>query len=293
MIREKTVTSVLNKLKKRDSWFLVDYSTNPYSGCSVNCLYCYIRGSKYGAEMAVTIKSNAVQVFEKQLAARARKGQYGFIALASATDAYMPIENDRRATRTFLEIILKHKFPLHLITKSTLVLRDLDLLREIDRSAILPKDLQGKLNHGVILASSFSTLDERLAKIFEPAAPSPAERLEMLAACKQSGLFVGANFIPLLPFLSDSESHIDEMIRAAKRHNVDYVLASGLTLFGTSNADSKTLVFKAIERYYSALLPEYEKLYRYGYSAPSSYLATIERAAKASCAQHGVKYGIL
>ncbi|MCI0706449.1 MAG: radical SAM protein [Ignavibacteriae bacterium] len=292
MIREKTVTSVLNKLKKRDSWFLVDYSANPYSGCSVNCLYCYIRGSKYGAEMAVTVKSNALQVFEKQLAARARKGQYGLIALASATDAYMPIENDRGATRAFLEIILKYRFPLHLITKSTLVLRDVELLREINKSAILPKDLQGKLQHGLILAFSFSTLDENLARIFEPAAPPPMERLEVLSKCREAGLFVGAHFIPLLPFLSDSEQHIDEMVRTAKQH-VDFILMGSLTLFGTGSADSKTLVLKAVERYYPTLLPEYQKLYRYGHSAPQAYFEAIDRAAKAACKRHSVKYGIL
>ncbi|MCA9742367.1 radical SAM protein, partial [candidate division KSB1 bacterium] len=71
MPREILAKSILNKHKKRDSWFLDDYSINPYMGCSVNCLYCYIRGSKYGVDMRVAVKTNAPEVLEKQLARRA------------------------------------------------------------------------------------------------------------------------------------------------------------------------------------------------------------------------------
>ena len=91
MPREIQVKTVLNKTKRRDAWFLDDYTINPYSGCSFNCLYCYIRGSKYGIHMEekLSIKANAVEVLEKQLSNRAKKGQYGIIVLSSATDPYL------------------------------------------------------------------------------------------------------------------------------------------------------------------------------------------------------------
>jgi DNA repair photolyase len=75
MLYQKQVKSVLTKHKKRDSWFLDDYSINPYEGCSCNCLYCYIRGSKYGENMeeGLAVKANALQVLEKQLHARAKR----------------------------------------------------------------------------------------------------------------------------------------------------------------------------------------------------------------------------
>ncbi len=100
MLQQKQVKSVLNKHKKRDSWFLDDYSVNPYEGCSCNCQYCYIRGSKYGEnlEEKLAVKVNALEVLEKQLAARAKKGQYGIVVVGSATDAYMHQESTYRMT---------------------------------------------------------------------------------------------------------------------------------------------------------------------------------------------------
>src|SRR5215212_6377570 len=99
------VKSVLNKTKRRDPWFLDDYTINPYSGCSFNCLYCYIRGSKYGIHMEdkLSVKENAVELLDKQLANRAKKNQFGFIAMSSATDPYLQIEKETMLTRRLLE----------------------------------------------------------------------------------------------------------------------------------------------------------------------------------------------
>ena len=96
MIAYKEVKSILNKHKKRDSWFLDDYSINPYEGCGFNCAYCYVHGSKYGENLAekIVIKKDAAAILDKQLANRARKNQIGFIAVGSATDAYMQVEEE-------------------------------------------------------------------------------------------------------------------------------------------------------------------------------------------------------
>src|ERR1043165_2896540 len=98
------VTSILNKTKRRDPWFLDDYTINSYNGCSFNCLYCYIRGSKYGEHMEdkLSVKTNALEVLDKELASRARKGQYGIIVISSATDPYLHFEREERLTRRIL-----------------------------------------------------------------------------------------------------------------------------------------------------------------------------------------------
>src|SRR5689334_13874242 len=156
MLQQKEVKSVLNKHKKRDSWFLDDYSVNPYEGCSCNCLYCYIRGSKYGENMddGLAVKINALQVLEKQLALKARKNQYGFVAVGSGTDAYIHHEEKFRITEGILQLLLKYRFPVFISTKCDLIKRDIDLLKEIDKSAILPGDLKDQLKLGVILSVS-------------------------------------------------------------------------------------------------------------------------------------------
>lgn len=130
-MKQIEVKSTLNKQKRRDDWFLTDYSVNPYSGCTFNCTYCYIRGSKYGENMAKTfsVKSNTVELLNRQLKRRAEKKEHGFIALASATEPYLPIEQKLQVTKQMLEIILKYHFPVAIGTKSPLVLRDLQLAK--------------------------------------------------------------------------------------------------------------------------------------------------------------------
>jgi len=182
MIFQKEVKSVLNKHKKRDSWFLDDYSVNPYEGCGFNCIYCYTRGSKYGENLAekLTIKTNAPEILDRQLSNRAKKNQFGIIAVGSPTDAYMQAEEVFLQTRKMLEVILNNRFPVFISAKSNLILRDLDLLKEIDEQAILPGGLKRSLGRRVILSFSFSTPDEKMAKLLEPGASSPACRLQTL-----------------------------------------------------------------------------------------------------------------
>ena len=295
MVNEIQVRSILNKHKKRDDWFLDDYSVNPYSGCSFNCIYCYIRGSKYGENMANTLsaKINAPELLEKQLSRRAKRGEYGIIALSPSTEPYMPIEEKLKLTRRLLEIILKYRFPVEIATKSKLVLRDLDLLKEIDKIAILPDDLKPKLKHGVIISFSISTLDDKLAKILEPGAPKPMERLETMKKCKEKGFFTGICFIPVLPFLSDSDEQLEETIRTAKEYGADFIFVGGLTLFGKGPADCKTLYCKFLEKYHPELLPKYKSLYRIFFAPSKEYQKELEERSTRLCEKYGIKNRIV
>jgi len=295
MVNNIQVKSILNKHKKRDDWFLDDYSVNPYSGCSFNCIYCYIRGSKYGENMAKTlsIKINAPELLEKQLSRRAKKEEYGIIALSSSTEPYMPIEEKLKLTGKLLEIILKYKFPVEIATKSKLVLRDFDILKEIDKKAILPADLKPELKHGVIISFSISTLDEKLTKILEPGAPKPIERLETMKKCKEEGFFTGICFIPVLPFLSDSEEQLDKTIRTVKQHGADFIFVGSLTLFGKDPVDCKILYYKFLEKYYPELVSKYKSLYRIFFAPSKEYQKELEEKSKRLCEKYGIKNKII
>jgi DNA repair photolyase len=294
MIAYKEVKSVLNKHKKRDSWFLDDYSVNPYEGCGFNCQYCYIRGSKYGENLSekITVKQNAATVLDKQLTNRARKNQFGFIAIGSSIDAWMQVEKDLLQTRALLQVILKHRFPVFISTKSTLVTRDLDLLKEIDQVAIRPADFPESFRHGVIMSVSISTLDETIARQLEPGAPLPAERLATLQHCKENGLLAGVNAIPLLPYISDTDEELDKLVKAARDHKADYILAGGLTLFGNEPFDSKTLYYRFLRNNHPGMVGKYEKMFGMGYYQSREYHEELKRKVLALCGKYRIRNSI-
>jgi DNA repair photolyase len=295
LLNQKIVKSALNKHKKRDNWFLDDYSVNPYEGCSVNCLYCYIRGSKYGENMAehLSVKANITDVLEKQLQLRAGKNQYGFVAVGSATDAYMHQEEQLKITEKILSLLLKYRFPVFISTKRSLITRDIELLKAIDKTAILPEDLQSKLHRGVILSVSISTMDETISNILEPDALHPSLRLQLVQQLKQEGFLVGVNAIPVLPFISDTDEELEKIISAAKHHHADYILVGGLTLFGNEKGDSKTLYYKFLSRYQPQLIKKYDELYNGNFYAPYEYQNDLKQRAYMFCRKYNIRSSIL
>ncbi len=285
------VKSILNKTKSRDSWFLDDYTINAYSGCSFNCLYCYIRGSKYGTHMEekLAVKENALEVLDRELFNRAKKGQYGVIAMSSATDPYLHFEKESEMTRRILELILKHRFPLHVITKSDLIIRDIDLLHQINERAILPVQLTGKLQQKVFISFSFSTVDDGIAKIFEPGATPPSIRLQTLKHIVKNGLLTGVSMMPLLPYISDTGEHLELMYSSFKDAGASYVFPSTITLFGNEKSDSKTLVVRAIEKHYPYLLDKYHRLFDNSDYLPAYYNTAFAKKAKELCEKYAIR----
>lgn len=294
MPREIIVKSILNKKKKRDSWFLDEYTMNLYSSCSFNCLYCYIRGSKYGTnlESSLSVKTNAIEILDRQLFARAKKGQYGFIVVSSATDPYLQIEKKYELTREALKIILKHKFPVHIITKSDLIERDFDILHEINRSAILPNDMN-VMKNGVIISFSFSTLDDAVGKIFEPGATPPSARLMAMEKCLKEKFLTGVSMMPLIPFVSDTTEHLNLLFSTFKAINVNYVLPATISLFGNGKADSKTLMLNAIKQHYPHLEMKYQQFFKDSYEMPSYYQKAFSKKMKELCAEYGIHNSII
>ena len=287
-MREIYVKSVLNRHKKRDSWFLDDYSINPYTGCQYNCVYCYIHGSIYGRGGEPAVKVNSPNILEKQLSRAKRLEGYGFISISSATEAWQPAEERYEVTRRCLEVIKRHRFPVHCLTKSPLILRDLNILEEIDKRAILPDDLK-IVGRGALITFSLSTLDSEISKIFEPGAPSPLERLKAMKEVKDAGFKAGVAYIPVLPFISDSEEELERMIGVAKEFEADYIFVGALTLYGFG----KELYYRVLGRYFPEYLPKYERLYL-GRGEPTlSYRRKLETISRRICMEKNVRYMII
>ncbi len=294
-MKEITVTSVLNRKKKRDALFLDDYTINPYSGCSFNCIYCYVKGSKYGfhQENKASLKWNAIELLKKQLQLGARKKQFGFIVLSSSTDPYVQFEEEESITRDILLLILEHRFPVHIITKSPMVIRDFDVLNEINRNAVLPDDLQNRLEHKVLITFSFSTIDKEVASIFEPGAPSPEERLTGLMNAHEAGFKTGVSMMPLIPYITDTDDSLQRMLHAFKNSGSHYVLPSSLTLSGYGSSHNFALVKRAIAKYYPELISKYDLLYGTTGQLPAYYQSALMHRVIPMAAEMGLSTSII
>ncbi|OWT32620.1 radical SAM protein [Methanobrevibacter sp. 87.7] len=231
-----------------------DYSLNPYIGCSFDCSYCYINGSKYAKNTnSFYVKSNSASLLKSELKSLLRKNKRALISFGSSTDPYQDIESELYLTRNLLKLMYRFKFPVHIITKSDLVLRDIDILRKINDVAILPDDIVNKLKSNVIITYSFSTIDKEVFSIFEPNVPSIEKRFKAIERLKKEDFLVGVSFMPILPFIADNNESIDKAIFEFSKLDIDYLLYGSLSLFGNKEFDSRIKYFNLVKKYF----PEY------------------------------------
>ncbi len=287
-MKEVRVKRILNKHRKRDSWFLDDYSVNPYYGCQFSCVYCYTRGGIYGKQPhGLAVKVNGPELLERQLRSRARRGEYGFIALGTSTEPYMDAEKELLVTKRILEIIAHYRFPVHVLTKSTLVVRDSDLLVDIADRARLPSDLEGRVD-GALVTISMSTVDDDLAARLEPGAPIPTERLEALTKVREHGITAGVAFIPVIPYLTDGDDELKRGLARAKEHDASYVFVGALTLPG----DLRERFIRFLNSMEPGIVSGYDELFRRGYPAREYQDDLLKRSLR-MCEEVGIKMGIL
>jgi DNA repair photolyase len=242
---------------------------------------------------SVSVKINALEILERQLYSRAKKKQYGVIVLSSATDPYLQFEKETLLTVNILKLILKYRFPLHVITKSDLVVRDLDLLEEINRSAILPADLEGRLNQRVFITFSFSTLNDSISKIFEPGAPLPDQRIDAFKKVVERKFLCGINLMPLLPYISDTGESLELMFNTFSEIGAHYIFPATLTLFGDGPSDSKTLVLRAIKKYYPHLLGKYSRFFSEFNELPTFYNQAFYNKTKELSIKYNLRNSII
>jgi len=216
-VREETVKTIIAFNESPDIGF--DRSINPYRGCEHGCIYCYARPSHaywgYSAgldfETKLIAKVNAVEALERELSKPGYSA--GAIMLGANTDAYQPIERGRKLTRAILEVLDKYSHPVAIVTKSVLVLRDLDLLSRMAGRGL------------VKVAVSVTTLDRRLARKMEPRASTPDKRIEAIRELSAAKVPVAVIAAPLIPAVNDHElERILETAAAAGAVEAAYVL---------------------------------------------------------------------
>jgi len=252
-IREIEAKSILRKHRKIDSWFISHYSMNLYRGCLHNCVYCdgrsetYHVNGEFGEDVAVKI--NAIEVLRHELNPKEKRAplKRSFIMMGGGVgDSYQPVEKKYELTRKTLRLLYEHKFPVHILTKSTLVERDLDILRKINEQ------------NRAIVSFSFSSVDDGISSIFEPGVPSPSERLRTLTFFKKEGIACGMFLLPVIPFLTDTSELMEETVRQARNVGVDFIIFGGMTLKDGRQSD---YFFGVLKKRYPELIAEYRNIY--------------------------------
>ena len=202
---EEAPKSIITRNDSPDVGF--DRSINPYRGCEHGCAYCYARpahsymGLSPGLdfESKLFAKANAPELLRAELSARGYEPRT--IALGANTDAYQPIERERKITRRILEVLAEFNHPVGIVTKSALVTRDIDILAPMARKGL------------VKVALSITTLDRMLARAMEPRAATPAKRLEAIEKLSAAGIPTVVMVAPIIPAVNDSE--IEAILKTA------------------------------------------------------------------------------
>lgn len=228
--------TIVNKVTSPDIGMA--YSLNPYQGCEHGCIYCYARNSHeywgYSAgvdfESKIVVKKNAPQLLKQFLDRKSWKPEV--IALSGNTDCYQPIERKMRITRKLLEIFLHYRNPVSIITKNALILRDLDLLEELNRHRLVHVWL------------SITSLDEKLRLLLEPRTASYQSRLKTLRTLSEAGIPTGVMNAPIIPGLNDV--HMHDVLKAASEAGAKRAGYTIVRLNGAIGDIFKDWLYKAL-----------------------------------------------
>jgi len=254
MIKEIKAKSILRKYKKIDSWFISQYGFNLYRGCIHNCVYCDGRSEKYNVNGEfgnnIAVKINAVDLLQKELDPKRKKVPLNkcFIMCGGGVgDSYQPIEQEYKLSRRALELLYEYNLPVSILTKSTLVKRDIDIIKKINKK------------NKAMVSFSFSSVDDEISSIFEPGVPSPTERLDTIKFFKNEGIACGMFLLPVIPFITDHPHMMEDSILKAKQVGVDFIIFGGMTL---KDGRQKNYFLNKLSEDYSNLCDKYKRIYK-------------------------------
>jgi DNA repair photolyase len=216
-------------------------------------VYCDARSERYQVDGVfgedVAVKTNAVEVLRRELRPIGRRIKLKpcYVMLGGGVgDCYQLVEEQYQLTRRTLQLLFEYRWPVHILTKSILVKRDLDVIERINQQ------------NRAIVSISFSSTNDELGAVFEPHVPPPSERLKTLAFFKRKGIACGMFLLPVIPFITDTPEMIADALRKADEVGVDFVIFGGMTL---KNGRQQEHFFSLLRNNYPELLARYEQIY--------------------------------
>lgn len=272
MIIEEIIAKSLIKKTRIDDYWWSEASLNPYRGCYHDCQYCDGKSPGYYLhdDFANLIKGkiNSSELLEKFLQKYSKKksisslnsffpnvkgeqiqessGKFIISVGGGVCDVYQPSEKTMLITKSILETVLKYEFPAIILTKNNLVLRDIELLKKINEVSY------------VNVAFSITSADDEIQKIVEPRASSTSERFEAMKELRKEGIHSGVLFMPIQPWISDTNENMSDIFSKAKFSNAEYIVMGGLTLKPGKNKDEYLTVIK---NHFPQLLEKYQTFY--------------------------------
>jgi len=275
--REEPCRSALNRVRGMP----FEWSLNPYMGCAHRCTFCYVRAfeeradrpwdDRYGA--SIRVKTNVAEVLRRELARPGWSREH--VAIGAATDPYQPAEGRYRLTRACVEALGDAATPFSLITRSPLIVRDLDVLAAAARRV------------SISVTFSVPTLDAELWRRTEPGTAPPQQRLRALKALVESGIDTSVGMAPILPGLSDRPELLAEVVRAAREAGATRIWTNLLYL----KPGTREHFLAALGRDWPELLPEYERLYAGRAYLPASAAQPVRERVAALARANGVRDG--
>jgi DNA repair photolyase len=238
-----------------------EWTINPYRGCEFGCKYCYARYTHEFMEMRdgiafeqkIFVKQHTAELLRQELK---QVKQDESISIGAATDPYQPAERRYEITRGILEEFARHEgFHLGIITKSNLVLRDIDVMQAVARK------------NRFSVHMTITTLDVELARILEPRAPRPDLRIDAVRKLSEAGLRVGVSGSPVLPGITDSPKQVESLVRAAAEAGAHFIFAGALFLKPCSAA----VFLPFLEKQFPHLVANYKRRYQGRAFLPDSY----------------------
>jgi DNA repair photolyase len=271
MIREIRAKRLLSHRKEPDPWFGLKYNMNIYRGCQHQCIYCDSRSACYGIDdfADVLVKVNAIELLQQELASKRVKGTVGTGAMS---DPYGPVERTYGLTGQALRVLAQHRFPVHLLTKSDLVLKDLQTFEQLSE---------------VYAAVSFTvtTADDELAAKLEPGAPRPSARYRAMATLAAHGVLTGVMMMPILPFIEDNAENLHAIIARARDSGATYIVTGlGVTLRDRQRA----YYYARLDELFPGLSARYERAFGERYHAAATNQRELERLVEHLCGEYGL-----
>ena len=250
------------------------YGINIYRGCTHGCIYCDSRSRCYQFTHPfedIEIKQNAPNLLEKALKSKRKKCMIGTGAMS---DPYMHCEENLRLTRKCLEIILENDFGVAIQTKSDRILRDIDLLAKINRSA------------KCVVQMTLTTYDDDLCRILEPNVCITKRRIEVLEEMRKNGIPTIVWLTPILPFINDTEDNITAILNECERVGVKGIINFGMGL--TLREGDREYYYAALDRHFPGMKEQYIKRYGNVYELPSPNAKELMGLFQRICKEKGM-----